>query len=41
MIYGQLETQTQNVILFVNNTLLVTFKEDLIVFSYLMFYKNP
>ena len=38
--YGELETQTRNVILFVNNTLLVIFKEGLIIFSYLVFYKK-
>ena len=37
---GELETQTQIVILFINNTLQVIFKEDLITFPYLMFYKN-
>ena len=40
VIFGELETQTQSIILFVNNILLVLFKEDLIIFSYLMFYKN-
>ena len=35
--FGKLETQTQSVILFVNSTLLVIFKEDLITFSYLIF----
>ena len=37
VIFGELETQTQSIILFVNNILLVLFKEDLIIFSYLMF----
>ena len=41
----ELEKQTQSVILFVsNNTLLVIFKEDLIIFSRLIFtriIKNP
>ena len=39
-IFGELETQTRSVILFVNKTLRFIFKEDLIIFSYLMFYKN-
>ena len=39
-IFGELETQTRSVILFVNNILLVILKEDLITFSCLMFYKN-
>ena len=34
MIFGELETQTGSAIHFVNNTLLVIFKEDLIIFSY-------
>ena len=32
MTYGELETQTRNVILFVSNTLLVILKEDLTIF---------
>ena len=40
VIFGELETQTRSVLLFVNNILLVIFKEDMITFSYLMFYKN-
>ena len=46
VIFGELETQTRRVILFVNNMLLVIFKEDLFTFSFisnvlLKSVKNP
>ena len=40
LIFGELENQAKSVVLFVNNTFLIIFKEDFIIFSYLMFYKN-
>ena len=42
LILGELETQTRIVILFINNTLQVIFKEDLITFNISQEYlKNP